>query len=121
MMSASALIQNFIAKLQNSPSQISFDETLQIIEQHYDFTPVGFDNGPLQNAAGTNQGSCKIFAFSQIHQLSEAQTLACFGDFYRIDVLQHPDNEDHANIRQFMRSGLAGILFEVNPLSLKTP
>ena len=34
------------------------------------------------------------------------------GDYYRVDVLQHPDATDHQNIRQFIQYGWAGITFE---------
>ena len=56
----------------------------------------------------------------KLHNLSKAQTLACFGDYYRVDVLQHPQKNDHANIRQFMLSGPGGIQFTgKNPLNIK--
>ena len=50
-------------------------------------------------------------AFAQLHELDAARTLACFGRYYREDVLRHPDGSDHANIRTFMRHGPAGIRF----------
>src|SRR3546814_975311 len=48
--------------------------------------------------------------------LSEAETLACFGCFYREDVLKNPDGTDHQNIRNFMRSGWGGVAFGERPL-----
>ncbi len=45
--------------------------------------------------AGQNNGSCKIFAFGLAQDLSPEQTLACFGQFYRNDVLGFPENTDH--------------------------
>lgn len=113
-------IDDFIARLETFPESVSFDKTMQVIHDHYNFTASGFDNGSLHNEAGSNEGSCKIFAFAKHHRLSDAQTLACFGDYYRKDVLQHPENNDHANIRQFMLTGLEGIHFPGNnPLSNK--
>ena len=113
-------IEAFLSRLQTFPESINFDKTMQVIHEHYHFTASGFDNGTLHNQAGSNEGSCKIFAFAKIHQLTDAQTLACFGDYYRIDVLQHPENNDHANIRQFMLTGLDGITFPGNnPLTPK--
>jgi len=64
------------------------------------------------NSAGTNEGSCKIFAFALIHQLSEQQTLNLFGDYYRIDVLTDPNGSGHQNIRNFIRDGWQGIDFK---------
>ena len=60
-----------------------------------------------------------LFAFAQKQQLSEAQTLACFGDYYRKDVLENPQGEDHQNIRQFMKSGWFGIAFSGDALAAK--
>jgi hypothetical protein len=65
------------------------------------------------------QGSCKIFAFAKLHELDDIQTLNCFGDYYRIDVLQNPENGDHANIRTFMTYGLKHILFSGSALTKK--
>src|SRR3546814_18418029 len=48
--------------------------------------------------------------------LSEAETLACFGCFYREDVLKNPDGTDHQNIRNFMRCGWGGVAFGERPL-----
>lgn len=112
-------INNFIAQLTNSPESIGFQDTIATIEDHYDFTPTAFQNGELHNAAGQNSGSCKLFSFAQLHQLTPAQTLACFGDYYRIDVLQHPDATDHQNIRNFIQFGWDGIRFEGQALTAK--
>ncbi|NNF96141.1 MAG: hypothetical protein HKM94_04340 [Halobacteria archaeon] len=47
----------------------------------------------------------------------ELETLACFGKYYREDVLQHPQGTDHLNIRTFMRHGWSGIQFEYPALT----
>lgn len=112
-------IDAFIAKINSTPENIQFTDTIAIIEANYDFTPTAFQNGLLKNDAGQNSGSCKLFSFAQLHKLGEMQTLACFGDYYRIDVLQHPDAQDHQNIRNFMQFGWSGIAFESNALSKK--
>lgn len=109
--------------LKNRPESVGFNTVISIINDHYDYQPTAFSNGlgneTLANAAGTNEGSCRIFAFAKHHELSEAETLACFGNFYRIDVLQNPDNDDHHNIRNFMKYGWLGIRFAGNVLSKK--
>ncbi len=109
-------LDNFLKKINDAPEQTQFDEVISLIDSHYVFTPTAFSNGELNNAANQNNGSCKIFAFAKLHQLPEDITLQCFGDYYRLDVLQHPDGEDHMNIRNFMRTGWSGIRFEQDAL-----
>lgn len=94
---------------------VAFQDTLAVIAEHYVYIPTAFRNGleqPVLNAAGSNEGSCKLFAFAQLHRLSVSHTLALFGDYYRLDVLQHPEGTDHSNIRRFMQDGWAGIAFD---------
>lgn len=112
-------IDAFIEKINLNPESIQFTDAIAIIEENYAFTPTAFQNGLLKNVAGQNSGSCKLFSFAQLHKLTEAQTLVCFGDYYRVDVLQHPDAQDHQNIRNFIQFGWSGITFEDNALSKK--
>jgi hypothetical protein len=102
--------------LNNTPDKIEFDQVMQVIEENYNYMPTRFTNGEgcvqVTNEAGSNEGSCKIFSFAQLNNLNEKQTLACFGNYYREDVLAHPENTDHANIRNFIKSGWAGIHFD---------
>ncbi len=104
-------MQTLLHTLTTAPETVQFADTIAAIEAHYTFTPTAFRNGTLDNAAGQNNGSCKIFAFAQLQQLTPQQTLHCFGDYYRKDVLQHPDGTDHQNIRNFMQHGWDGIQF----------
>lgn len=106
-----------LTKLNEQPEQVTFEEVMETISNNYHYQPTAFKNGALVNASGSNEGSCKIFAFAQINQLSVAQTLACFGRFYREDVLQNPQGNDHGNIRNFMEHGWDGIEFTQAPLS----
>lgn len=99
---------------------VDFNEVIAVIDAHYDFTPTAFRNGDQTNEANTNNGSCKIFAFGQIHKLSEQAALNAFGDFYTLDVLGKPFAKDHGNIRNFMDNGWPGIVFEGTPLTEKT-
>jgi hypothetical protein len=112
-------LDTFLQKLNDTPELIEFEETMAAIEDHYAFTPTAFRNGALSNEAGQNSGSCKLFAFAQLQGLSPQQTLACFGHYYREDVLPHPAGSDHQNIRNFMHSGWQGISFEGRPLTRK--
>lgn len=102
----------FLKKLKTTPEEIDFNELIEVIDSRYDFTPTAFENGSLHNATGENSGSCKLFSFARLHMLKEEQTLACFGAYYREDVLQHPKADNHQNIRNFMKTGWTGIKFD---------
>lgn len=109
----------FLQRLAETPDAIAFSDTIATIEALYDFAPTAFRNGGLFNEAGQNNGSCKIFSFAQLHRLSAQQTLHCFGDYFRKDVLGNPEGADHQNIRNFMRTGWAGIAFDGRALTPK--
>ena len=112
-------MENFLNKVKSNPELLTFQETIEVIETNYNFTPTTFKNGNQINKAGENNGSCKIFAFAKIHQLEKEETLALFGSYYYDDVLKNPDGNDHQNIRNFMLFGWDGILFEDDALELK--
>ena len=105
-----------LALLKGNPEKIEFQDVMSVISEFYDYSPAqfsnGLDNDQIINHAGENEGSCKIFAFGQLHGLTEDETLACFGQYFREDVLQHPAGTDHRNIRAFIRYGWSGIHFE---------
>lgn len=107
-----------IEQLRQALTQLQFSDTMDIIDALYDFTPSGFTNGSTRNEAGENNGSCKLFAFAQLNEFTEPQTLALFGEFYR-DVLANPDGDDHQNIRNFIQTGWSGIHFDQPPLTEK--
>ena len=115
-------LTKFLQKIKNN-EQVSFDETLAVITENYEYTPSEFSNGlnnkQLINAAGSNEGSCKIFSFAQINQLNQQQTLDLFGDYYRKDVLGDPTGTGHQNIRNFMQYGWEGINFTQQALKAK--
>ena len=113
-------LSSFLETLGTSPETVSFDDTVSVIEENYSFIETAFTNGDAKNEEGQNNGSCKIFAFAQLNHLNSIQTLNCFGKYYREDVLQHPENNDHGYIRQFMNTGLNAIQFENNPLIEKS-
>ena len=112
-------LELFLQNLNDCPENIEFNDTMSIIDSLYNFTPTSFSNGDLVNHTGQNSGSCKLLAFARIHKLTSEQTLACFGSYYRNDVLKHPENRDHQNIRNFMKSGWSGIKFDSEPLVAK--
>jgi hypothetical protein len=112
----------FLQKAKNNES-LQFDETMKIITKNYKYQPTEFSNGldneKVINAAGTNEGSCKIFSFAKLNQLNQQQTLNLFGDFYHKEVLSEPTGTSHQNIRNFMRFGWEGINFSQQALTLK--
>ncbi len=113
-------INNLITELRKTPNTIEFANVMQLISQFYSYTPTGFSNGPLFNNAGSNEGSCKIFFFAQLHELSESETLNLFGTYYRHDVLANPIGSDHTNIRNYILTGWSGIKFD-SPALVKLP
>ena len=104
-------ITAFKDRLRNTSLSIDFQETMTLIENHYTFTPTTFSNGDVTNEAGSNSGSCKVFAFAKIQGLTKEETLACFGQYYT-DVLNTPDGDNHQNIRNFMKTGFEGLIFK---------
>ena len=101
-----------------SSTVIEFEQVMDVIDQHYDYRPVGFTNGEIRNEAGSNEGSCKLLAFAQLKGLSEMETLPLFGQHYRA-VLADPSGDAHANIRNFILDGWLGIHFDAEPLTPK--
>ena len=88
-------LDEFIARIKSSPEDTEFQDVINIIDKHYHYTPTRFTNGPedngVINAAGENEGSCKIFSFAKINGLTVEQTLNCFGQYYSDDVLKDPE------------------------------
>ena len=103
----------FLTQLENENFQ--FETTLTFIEQHYTYTASAFSNGSVLNSVNENQGSCKVFALAQLLQLSQLQTLKCFGQHYR-DVLATPEVNNHHNLRRVLKEGSGNITFETFPL-----
>ena len=105
-------LADFINQLNSNAESINFEQVIQVISDNYNYIATTFTNGDLLNEAGINEGSCKIFYFAQLNKLTEQQTLNCFGQFYRDDVVNNPQGNDHGNIRNFIQSGWQGIEFK---------
>jgi hypothetical protein len=114
-------LEAFLDKLQNEPQSIKFDDTMAVIKRYYTIKPCAFRNGDIENQTGENKGACQLLAFAQLHDLSESQTLACFGDYYREEVLGDLLGNAHQNIRQFMKHGWDGVEFSDQVLIEKDP
>ena len=112
-----------VEKIKGQPETVEFEDVMAAIDAHYIYTETAFSNGvegdKVENGAGENAGSCRIFAFAQLLDLNEQETLACFGKYFRDDVLTNPKGSDHGNIRTFMRHGWKGIRFEQSALKEK--
>lgn len=98
--------------------QANFAAVLAHIDARYDFSPTAFDNGQTHNPAGQNSGSCKVFSFALDQGLNPEQTLSLFAEHYQA-VLATPQAQDHANIRNFMQHGFAGLRFAGQALVAK--
>lgn len=112
-------ISSFLENLDHSPETTDFNDLMTLIDEHYHFVPCAFKNGDVQNQENENNGSCKLFYFARLQGLNEEQTLALFGVYYREDVLQNPDSDNHQNIRNFIKQGWHGIAFEGEALAKK--
>jgi hypothetical protein len=112
-------VNELLQKVRTDPDSIEFDQVIQVIDENYAYEPARFKNGDIVNEPGQNQGACKTFYFAQLHALSETETLALFGRYYREDVMGDPAGEDHPNIRNFLLDGWAGIRFQQPALTEK--
>ena len=112
-------IEIFKTKLKETPTQVNFSETMSTVEENYNFIATAFKNGDLENEAGQNSGSCKLFAFAKLQKLTKEETLACFGQYYFDEVLKDPNGTGHQNIRNFMNTGFDGLSFDGEPLNKK--
>lgn len=106
--------QHFIDSLGTADHR--FADTLSFIDAHYLYQPSGFENGPVRNSAGENQGSCKVLAMALDLNLDDSQALQCFAEHYQA-VLENPEGSDHANIRALREHGLAAVRFDAPPLT----
>lgn len=84
----------------------------------FSITAVPFKNGKIKNKKSENQGSAILFSFGLVKELSEKATLELFGEHHD-SVLENPDGKDHQNIRQFMKTGFAGLKFPKGTSALK--
>lgn len=100
--------QTLLAALEQG--QADFAAVQAHIDARYAYTPTAFDNGSAHNAAGQNSASCKLFSFAQMEGLDAMQTLSLFAEHY-LAVQAAPAAQDHANIRNFMQQGWAGVRF----------
>jgi hypothetical protein len=109
-------LATLIKKSKNN--SLTFKEVIEFIETHYQHQPTAFKNGEAYNEATQNQGSARVFAFAQLNNLNQEDTLYLFAEHYQ-SALNDPAGTDHQNIRQFMAHGWSGIIFEGQALLAK--
>jgi hypothetical protein len=112
-------MNELLVKIKQAPESVEFAEVMAVIDASFEHTPSAFVNGDLENSAEQNQGSAKILSFAKLNGLTESETLACFGAYYRDDVLSNPVGSDHGNIRNFMKTGWAGVSLPEGVLTVK--
>lgn len=112
-------MNELLVKIKQAPESVEFAEVMAVIDASFEHTPSAFVNGDLENSAEQNQGSAKILSFAKLNGLTESETLACFGTYYRDDVLANPEGSDHGNIRNFMKTGWAGVTLPEGVLTIK--
>lgn len=103
------MAQHLLAQL--NANTIKFIDVISYIDRHYTHTPTAFVNGAQKNQATENQGSAKVLSFAKLHELNEQDTLQLFAEHYA-KVKATPNEEDHQNIRQFIKTGWKGVSFD---------
>lgn len=103
--------QLFNANLEMDGSKVMFTDVIDLIDKYYESQLLEFRNGDIVNAPGENEGSAKILSYAALSDMDQSTTLLLWGEYYRT-VLATPDGTDHANIRNFMKTGWDGVPFE---------
>lgn len=101
----------FNANVEMSGDDLTFEEVMEMIDEHFEDGLIEFKNGDILNAAGENMGSAKILSYAALAQMDKDTTLKLWGQYYR-EVLADPDGDSHQNIRNFMKYGWDGVPFE---------
>jgi hypothetical protein len=97
----------FNSNLEMDGSTLTFEETMELIDNHYESQLLEFKNGDIVNKQGENEGSAKLLSYAALAQLDKANTLKLWGQYYR-DVKADPNGSSHQNIRNFMKYGWEG-------------
>ncbi len=62
-------LSEYLEHVKMNPKSADFKTTIALIDAYYAFTPTPFKNAEIYNEAGTNIGSCKIFALGKLKDL----------------------------------------------------
>mmetsp|Transcript_23024 Transcript_23024/g.32233 ORF Transcript_23024/g.32233 Transcript_23024/m.32233 type:complete len:213 (+) Transcript_23024:57-695(+) len=101
----------FNANFEMSPDDFTFEEVIELIDEHYESQLLEFKNGDIVNKQGENEGSGKLLSYAALSDMDKDSTLKLWGQYYR-EVLADPDGDSHPNIRNFMKYGWEGVPFE---------
>jgi len=101
----------FNANVEMSSDDLTFEQVMEVIDQHYESQLLEFKNGDMLNKQGENEGTAKILSYAALSNMSKETTLKLWGQYYR-EVLANPNGTDHQNIRNFMKYGWEGVPFE---------
>jgi len=101
----------FNANVEMSADELKFEDVIELIDVHYEYGLIEFKNGEIVNQQGENEGSAKLLSYAALSEMDKATTLKLWGQYYR-EVLANPSGTDHANIRNFMKTGWEGVPFE---------
>lgn len=101
----------FNSNVEMDGSDLTFEETIEIIDKFYESQLLEFKNGDIVNNQGENEGSAKLLSYAALSNLDKETTLKLWGQYHR-EVLKDPEGSSHANIRNFMKYGWDGVPFE---------
>jgi len=101
----------FNANLEMSGEDVTFEEVMELIDEHYESALCEFTNGSIVNQPGDNQGSANVLSYAALSNLDDKSTLKLWGQYYR-QVKNTPSGSDHPNIRNFMKTGWNGVEFD---------
>ena len=105
---------------QLSADNLMFADVLAFIERHYHYQPQPFDNGPLHNVAGENQGSCKILGVCLTGSLA-CDDVWIFSTLYRHLNGRHKKTADKSTVflGLFGRDGVIRTLDPLHPMQVR--
>lgn len=101
----------FNANVEMNADQLTFEEVMEIIDEHYESQLLEFKNGDIINKQGENEGSAKLLSYAALSCMDKETTMKLWGQYYR-EVLADPNGTSHQNIRNFMKYGWEGVPFE---------
>ena len=101
----------FNANVEMSGDDLTFEDTIEMIDKWYESQLLQFKNGDIVNQPGENEGSAKLLSYAALSNLDKETTLKLWGQYYR-EVMADPEGDSHQNIRNFMKYGWDGVPFE---------
>jgi hypothetical protein len=101
--------RQFAEDIKSGKKEVSLQESVAFIDQHYDYFAVPFTVGDIENKANENTNIAKILSFALMTKMDEDQTLRLFGEVYRN---LSPNGNDHLNIRNFKKYGWNRVIFK---------